>query len=87
MVITENGFALTAGEYPLNNPPHFASEYFDGETQCRYESTEFASGNLIITRFDKVNFIISGRFELRATHNGCDDIVITDGRFDIKYIP
>jgi Family of unknown function (DUF6252) len=43
-------------------------------------------GDLIITRFDQVNRILSGRFYFIATNtsNG-EKINITEGRFDIRY--
>ena len=38
-----------------------------------------------ILRFDSEAKIISGTFEFTATNEYCDPVVITDGRFDIRY--
>lgn len=56
---------------------------------CMYGGSSYRddviSGELITTRFDKVNYIVSGLFEFTLEHNGCDTLKVTDGRFDIKY--
>lgn len=54
---------------------------------CRYEYEDLIEGTLTITHFDKINYIISGTFEFTTALEGCDTIRVTDGRFDIPYIP
>ncbi len=57
----------------------YLSKYFDIDENC-----------LNITKFDTLNNIISGTFKFTAyndTINKNDKIVITDGRFDLKYTP
>jgi hypothetical protein len=49
---------------------------------CDYE---YAKDGLIeITRYDLENRIVSGRFSATLKLDGCEDIVISDGRFDLK---
>ena len=46
----------------------------------------FSSGNLVITKFDKVAKILSGRFNCIIFKPTCSDTLnISEGRFDIKY--
>lgn len=45
------------------------------------------SGTLTITKFDQTNFIISGTFNFSTQTNECENINITNGRFDLQYIP
>lgn len=42
-------------------------------------------GELIITKFDKVNHIISGTFEFTTFDSNGAEIKISDGRFDLMY--
>ncbi len=42
-------------------------------------------GNLIITRFDPTNFIISGTFAFSVLNDNGNEIKITNGRFDMQY--
>ena len=42
-------------------------------------------GTLTITRFDAVNFIISGTFEFTVLDDNGAEIKITEGRFDMQY--
>jgi hypothetical protein len=36
---------------------------------------------------DEFNYIISGNFELSITNQDCGNVNITEGRFDLQYIP
>ena len=47
-----------------------------------YKSVE---GKLTITKYDKVNQIISGRFNFKVKDLNGQTIDISDGRFDLKY--
>ena len=58
-----------------------------GLPTCRYEPEETLSGTLTITHFDSINYIVSGTFAFTTATEGCDTIRVTDGRFDIPYIP
>ena len=51
-----------------------------------YDTTVFRNGQLIITKLDKINRIIAGKFNATLFQTGCGDTIrITDGRFDMKY--
>lgn len=51
-------------------------------TNCRYKFAQ--EGYIEITRYDLENRIVSGRFNALLKLDGCEDIVITEGRFDLK---
>lgn len=55
----------------------------DHNTDGAFENT----GVLIITKLDPIKLIISGTFSLVITPPGCQKFTITDGRFDLKFIP
>jgi hypothetical protein len=54
---------------------------------CFYEYSDTFNGFVEFSKIDEVNYIISGVFEFSTVTNGCDTIRITDGRFDLQYIP
>ncbi|MGB5982648.1 MAG: hypothetical protein WBG46_10950 [Nonlabens sp.] len=54
---------------------------------CDYTITETYQGSVAFTRIDRVNYIISGTFEFSTTNENCGDVDITEGRFDLQYIP
>ena len=43
------------------------------------------SGQLIITKFDEINQIVSGTFWFNAVNSNGDTVRVTDGRFDMRY--
>lgn len=76
--------------YDLTNDPYDAAGFvwygIDIPT-CRYEAENTLSGILTITHFDSLNYIVAGTFEFTTATEGCDTIRVTNGRFDIPYIP
>lgn len=54
---------------------------------CHYEFGDAYEGYVTFTKIDKVNYIISGTFEFSTITDDCEDIQITNGRFDLEYIP
>ncbi len=54
---------------------------------CYYEYEDTYEGFLAFSKIDQTNFIISGSFEFATVTNNCDTIRITDGRFDMQYVP
>ena len=44
------------------------------------------TGILTITKFDWTNLIVSGTFSITVSPPGCPKYVITEGRFDLKFI-
>ena len=71
--------------YILSSDPERSIEY-TGST-CRYEYEDLIEGILTISHFDSINYIVAGTFEFITATKGCDTIRVTDGRFDIPYIP
>jgi hypothetical protein len=66
-----------------------AKYYVDVNPQlgCHYEFEDTYEGNVTFSKIDRTNYIISGTFEFSTNKDGCEDIKITNGRFDLKYIP
>lgn len=65
--------------FKKTNGQRYLSKYFDVDENC-----------VTITRLDTLNNIISGTFNFTAYNdaiNKNDKVVITDGRFDLKYSP
>ena len=98
--IKELGMGITLREsinignhYTLTNPPKSEAVYSitlnSIPSICFYEENDTYSGSLTITFFDPINFIVSGLFEYSTANDMCDPdtIVITNGRFDMQYIP
>jgi hypothetical protein len=50
-----------------------------------YDVNVVRSGQLNLTKIDRVNRIISGRFNATLSKSGCEIINITEGRFDMSY--
>jgi hypothetical protein len=75
-------------EYLLESEPIAYALYGDDVENCGYSTTSMFKGKLLITKIDKVNFIISGTFDFEAYSSDCGKIVkITHGRFDLNYAP
>jgi len=79
----ENGIAYSLIE--INYKSGYSKR--KGNIICMYEFENTYAGNVIFTKIDRINYIISGTFEFSTNKNGCKDIKITNGRFDLKYIP
>ena len=53
---------------------------------CKYEIGSVISGEIYISRFDKIKRIVSGQFnQISYIDSGCDTLNISNGRFDIKF--
>ena len=78
-------------KYDLTQIPHnearFIKRNLANDSTCYYDFANTLSGHVIITRFDRQKFIVSGTFAYTTALNNCDTIRITDGRFDLEYIP
>jgi hypothetical protein len=42
-------------------------------------------GSVQLTKFDKANKVVSGKYDFVVPVTNCDTLRITDGRFDIRY--
>jgi hypothetical protein len=83
------------GTFPLNQvtskyPNHVASYAYYIKRKFMPENEWITSdkftGNVVVTKFDTANNIISGTFEFTAgsVDNSADPIIVTEGRFDVK---
>tara|TARA_Y100001972_G_scaffold82176_1_gene100010 strand:- start:583 stop:1215 length:633 start_codon:yes stop_codon:yes gene_type:complete len=68
------------------NPHVFVNVYDQDNNGTRFLSFE-NSGEVIISRFDTINTVISGTFELSLVDSDTktDTIEVTEGRFDINW--
>ncbi|MFT5755005.1 MAG: hypothetical protein ACI924_002256 [Flavobacterium sp.] len=81
-IIAENN------SYVLNSNSVPKGEYYIENQNCFYFTSSNYTGSLMITKIDNINFIISGKFEFKSISDNCADIInITNGRFDLQYIP
>ena len=86
IILSENGTnILEAGTYDLTSLPYQEAKAYYGD--CYYYEEHTLDGTITITMFDKVNWIVSGTFNFTTVAPGCDTLKVTNGRFDIKYIP
>lgn len=54
---------------------------------CFYEYGDTYEGFVRFSKIDTTNYIISGTFELSTVNDDCETVHITNGRFDMRYIP
>ncbi|WP_445734252.1 DUF6252 family protein [Mariniflexile sp.] len=74
--------------YTLNNDNTMKGQYYREDKNCFYYTTLSEKGFVEIKKLDKVNFIVSGTFGFQAISDDCKEIIsITNGRFDLQYIP
>jgi len=81
-IISENN------SYILNSNSVPKGEYYIENQNCFYFTSSNYSGSITITKLDNINFIVSGTFEFKSISDNCEGIIdITNGRFDLQYIP
>ena len=81
-IIAENNI------YVLNSNSVPKGEYYIENQNCFYFTSSNYSGSITITKLDNINFIVSGTFEFKSISDNCEGIIdITNGRFDLQYIP
>ena len=74
--------------YVLNSNSVPKGEYYIENQNCFYFTSSNYSGSITITKLDNINFIVSGTFEFKSISDNCEGIIdITNGRFDLQYIP
>lgn len=80
--------------FSTNSIARFEKENDKGLT-CYYQTNSKYAGQLVLTKFDTINRIVSGRFSFKAQYfssqgekASCDTTIIniTEGRFDLKYL-
>lgn len=73
----------------LPNKNKFGLAYWDETKHCTYDTfdstTQILSGFFDIKKLDKVSRIFSGEFEIKFKKTGCDQVQLTQGRFDMKF--
>jgi len=60
----------------------------DKDVSCMLLSVDLntsSTGELTISKLDRQNRIIAGRFNFTLHQNGCDTLKVTNGRFDMKF--
>jgi len=77
---------IGVGEYLMSDPNNICL-YEERPPDKRFSTAITGNGKVVITRDDRVNFILSGTFEFTAanTANSNEKVTVTSGRFDISY--
>lgn len=58
-----------------------------GDLICIYTFNDTFEGAITFSKIDRINYVISGTFEFSTVTDDCEAVNITNGRFDLKYIP
>lgn len=73
----------------LPNPNKFGAIFRNDVSGCDYDISDTAvkitGGYFDLKKLDKINNIFSGEFEIKFKKAGCEDIQISQGRFDMKF--
>jgi hypothetical protein len=87
MTIQEIGNPLVLKSYPLfdNEFTYVSVVAGTDERTCSYTQDNIKSGTITLTRLDREARIVSGTFDLSMGFPDCDSLIITNGRFDLKY--
>ncbi|RTQ48499.1 hypothetical protein EJV47_16135 [Hymenobacter gummosus] len=74
------------GRYPIASGQPCYVEFADDNRTCPlYDTlTSVQAGVVDITRLDRVQRVVSGRFSFTLRRAGCPDVQATDGRFDMR---
>jgi len=83
------GNTIKEGEkYQLDNATTHKGKYDNQIGNCIYETSSIFQGYIYISKLDSLDYLLAGTFEFDAYSKDCQDTVrITDGRFDMQYIP
>ena len=81
---TDTLLLLEGNSYVLKKQKGFPSaEHSNGLFD--YLITNNDTGNLVVTKHDQTQRILSGRFSFTASRSTGEKVTITEGRFDIRY--
>ena len=73
----------------LPNPNKFSAIFRNDISGCDYDiadtTVKIAGGYFYLKKIDKINNIFSGEFEIKFKKSGCEDVQISQGRFDMKF--
>lgn len=75
---------FSPGTYALDNNDNHGS--FSPNVLDTFNTNSTNTGTLTITKFDKVNKIVSGTFSFKAVNATGEVVNITEGRFDRKFL-
>ena len=74
------------GTYTLNDSTQRFAHYENDATGCDVVSSSMQpTGYVLLTRFDPVARIVSGRFSFTLETPGCGKVEVTNGRFDCPF--
>jgi hypothetical protein len=88
LLIIENGIIVSINNnYDLTQTNESNARFNSEESfgVCFYERENTLSGELLLTKFDKINLVVAGTFQFTTATSDCDTIKVTDGRFDLTY--
>lgn len=71
----------------LTNRARYIIHQDNAPALCYYDFEDCFEGYVKFTKIDQTNYIISGTFEFSTVNEQCDTVRITNGRFDMRYIP
>ncbi|MBC7391110.1 MAG: hypothetical protein H7329_18030 [Opitutaceae bacterium] len=73
----------------LPNPNKFGAIFRNDVLGCDYDIADtivkITGGYFDLKKLDKINNIFSGEFEIKFKKAGCEDVQISQGRFDMKF--
>jgi hypothetical protein len=92
--ISAHGLTLEEKTYKfgiVDTPGIFGGSYsvyhlYDNGTIDEYSTDPILQGEITITKFDQVNYIISGTFWFDAINKDGKKVEVREGRFDMHYI-
>ncbi len=93
VAISTDSLSISEGEtLPLTKsftPGMAFADYAGGNSVSvsSYTTNAYAIGQLTITHLDSINLIVSGTFQFNAVDKSGDTVRITNGRFDVHYMP
>jgi len=73
--------------YDLTNTPNNLAIFVNNGLNCYYDYPNTIDGSLTLTNFNQTNYVVSGTFEFSTVNELCEPVYITNGRFDMQYIP
>jgi len=83
--ITTDSLLLVEGNtYQLKKEKGFAKGQY-GFNLFLYQISTEDTGELVLTKHNQTQRIISGRFSFSATSNNGEKVNVTEGRFDVRY--
>lgn len=87
-IVLQNPLQINTPYDLTNFPTHRATfKKRVNDQNCGYNFEDTYQGSITLTKIDQVNYIVSGHFNFSTSNQSCGNINITEGRFDLQYIP